>query len=73
MSTPSSIAPKAVTVGAALHNDAAAPRWWISLSGWGWTALSFSAPDVLRFGFTPLYLGFTEVKRAARVLATILG
>jgi kynureninase len=24
---------------------------------------------VLRFGFTPLYLGFAEVERAARVLA----
>lgn len=33
----------------------------------------FSAPDVLRFGFTPRYLGFAEVERAARVLATILG
>ncbi|MFD9812700.1 hypothetical protein [Streptomyces sp. NPDC059080] len=33
----------------------------------------FSAPGVLRFGFTPLYLGFAEVERATRVLATILG
>jgi kynureninase len=32
-----------------------------------------SAPDVLRFGFTPLYLRFPEVERTARVLATILG
>ncbi|MGW4392943.1 kynureninase [Streptomyces sp. NPDC004685] len=29
----------------------------------------YRAPDVLRFGFTPLYLGFAEVERAARVLA----
>ncbi|MFE4251938.1 kynureninase [Streptomyces sp. NPDC056910] len=29
----------------------------------------FRAPDVLRFGFTPLYLGFAEVERASRVLA----
>ncbi|MEU6846653.1 kynureninase [Streptomyces sp. NPDC046716] len=32
----------------------------------------FRAPDVLRFGFTPLYLGFAEVERAARVLAAEL-
>jgi kynureninase len=25
-------------------------------------------PDVLRFGFTPLYIGFTDVERAARIL-----
>ncbi|MER5957689.1 kynureninase [Streptomyces sp. NPDC001893] len=29
----------------------------------------YRAPDVLRFGFTPLYLGFAEVERAARVVA----
>ncbi|MZD08799.1 aminotransferase class V-fold PLP-dependent enzyme [Streptomyces sp. SID5785] len=33
----------------------------------------YRAPDVLRFGFTPLYLSFTEVERAARVLADTLG
>jgi kynureninase len=32
----------------------------------------FRAPDVLRFGFTPLYVGFAEVERAARVLARTL-
>ncbi|WP_415947363.1 kynureninase [Streptomyces sp. KLOTTS4A1] len=32
----------------------------------------FRAPDVLRFGFTPLYLGFADVERAARVLAEVL-
>ncbi|MFI6941349.1 kynureninase [Streptomyces sp. NPDC050418] len=32
----------------------------------------FRAPDVLRFGFTPLYLGFGDVERAARVLAEVL-
>ncbi|CAL9470548.1 Kynureninase [Streptomyces sp. enrichment culture] len=33
----------------------------------------FRAPDVLRFGFTPLYLGFADVERAARVLGEVLG
>ncbi|WP_436737959.1 kynureninase [Streptomyces sp. BBFR102] len=33
----------------------------------------FRSPDILRFGFTPLYLGFAEVERAARVLAGTLG
>ncbi|WP_399451288.1 hypothetical protein, partial [Streptomyces sp. WAC02707] len=28
--------------------------------------------DVLRFGFTPLYVGFADVERAARVLARTL-
>ncbi|MEL5957979.1 kynureninase [Streptomyces sp. CLV115] len=28
-------------------------------------------PDVLRFGFTPLYVGFADVERAARVLAEV--
>ncbi|MEU8989452.1 kynureninase [Streptomyces sp. NPDC048558] len=32
----------------------------------------FRHPDVLRFGFTPLYVGFAEVERAARVLAALL-
>lgn len=32
----------------------------------------YRAPDILRFGFTPLYLGFAEVERAARVLADTL-
>ncbi|WP_327117127.1 kynureninase [Streptomyces sp. NBC_01341] len=29
-------------------------------------------PDVLRFGFTPLYVGFAEAERAARILAEVL-
>ncbi|MFF3325698.1 kynureninase [Streptomyces sp. NPDC002889] len=29
-------------------------------------------PDVLRFGFTPLYVGFEDVERAARVLSEVL-
>ncbi|MER6998533.1 kynureninase [Streptomyces sp. NPDC000410] len=28
-------------------------------------------PDVLRFGFTPLYVGFADTERAARVLADV--
>ncbi|MGW2124612.1 kynureninase [Streptomyces sp. NPDC001758] len=32
----------------------------------------FRQPDVLRFGFTPLYVGFADVERAARVLAEVL-
>ncbi|GAA2534141.1 kynureninase [Streptomyces levis] len=32
----------------------------------------FRAPDVLRFGFTPLYVGFADVERAARVLTGTL-
>ncbi|MFJ5774952.1 kynureninase [Streptomyces sp. NPDC093094] len=33
----------------------------------------FRAPDVLRFGFTPLYVRFADVERAARVLGEVLG
>lgn len=33
----------------------------------------FRHPDILRFGFTPLYVGFQDTERAARVLAEILG
>ncbi|GGV19246.1 kynureninase [Streptomyces spectabilis] len=33
----------------------------------------FRAPDVLRFGFTPLYVSFADTERAARVLGGILG
>ncbi|TXS30667.1 kynureninase [Streptomyces sp. ms191] len=29
-------------------------------------------PDVLRFGFTPLYVGFADAERAARTLAEVL-
>ncbi|MFJ1972464.1 kynureninase [Streptomyces sp. NPDC087903] len=32
----------------------------------------FRRPDVLRFGFTPLYVGFGDVERAARVLGEVL-
>lgn len=32
----------------------------------------FRRPDVLRFGFTPLYTGFAETLRAARVLGEVL-
>ncbi|MER5727470.1 kynureninase [Streptomyces sp. NPDC002138] len=33
----------------------------------------FRAPDVLRFGFTPLYVGFADAERAARTLGDVLG
>ncbi|MGW2860543.1 kynureninase [Streptomyces sp. NPDC001205] len=33
----------------------------------------FRRPDVLRFGFTPLYVGFADAERAARELAALLG
>lgn len=32
----------------------------------------FRRPDVLRFGFTPLYVGFADAERAARVLGEVL-
>ena len=32
----------------------------------------FRAPDVIRFGLTPLYLGFEEIWRAVDILAGIM-
>ncbi len=32
----------------------------------------FRAPDVMRFGFTPLYVGFADVSRAVDILKTVL-
>jgi kynureninase len=32
----------------------------------------FREPDVMRFGFTPLYIGFAEVETAARTLVEIV-
>jgi kynureninase len=33
----------------------------------------FRAPDIMRFGITPLYLGETEIDRAVAVLAEVMG
>ncbi|MFV0513933.1 MAG: kynureninase [Jhaorihella sp.] len=33
----------------------------------------FRAPDIMRFGFAPLYVGETEVKRALAILADVIG
>jgi kynureninase len=33
----------------------------------------FRAPDIMRFGFTPLYIGEAEVDRAVAVLAEVMG
>ncbi|MCB5163520.1 kynureninase [Streptomyces bambusae] len=33
----------------------------------------FRSPDVLRFGFTPLYVGFADAERAARTLGHVYG
>jgi kynureninase len=32
----------------------------------------FRAPDVIRFGLTPLYLGYEDVWRAVEIMAAIL-
>jgi kynureninase len=32
----------------------------------------FRAPDIIRFGLTPLYIGFTDVWDAARILERVL-
>jgi kynureninase len=32
----------------------------------------FRAPDIMRFGFTPLYLGFTELWDAIAILREIM-
>jgi kynureninase len=32
----------------------------------------FRAPDILRFGFTPLYIGADEVRGAVDILAQIM-
>jgi len=32
----------------------------------------FRAPDVIRFGFTPLYVSFTDVYRGAEILERVL-
>ena len=33
----------------------------------------FRAPDILRFGITPLYIGDDDIRRAAEVMGEVLG
>jgi kynureninase len=32
----------------------------------------FRAPDILRFGITPLYIGTTEIDRAVAIIAEVM-
>jgi kynureninase len=32
----------------------------------------FRAPDILRFGLTPLYLGYADIERAVAILAEVM-
>ncbi|MEV8530774.1 kynureninase [Streptomyces sp. NPDC051211] len=67
--TPADHAERGSQISLRTENAAAVMRELIARGVVG----DFRAPDVLRFGFTPLYVGFADAERAARTLGHIYG
>lgn len=67
--TPAGHAERASQISLRTENAAGVMRELISRGVIG----DFRSPDVLRFGFTPLYVGFADAERAARTLGHIFG